>query len=556
MKTQGNEPDANPRSVAPWLSSLMMKRSEAILSRLAHYHEEIAHLPRPWRRRLRQKLAATALGGSMLLALIWSGAWAGQPADYDSPMPQPPGAVLSGASTQDDRPNIVVIMTDDQDADSMTTGDGNCLPAMRKLLSYPEGSWVNFTQAHVSRSLCSPSRATFLTGQYAYNHGVMENEHWDVLDQNNTLPNWLNQAGYRTGAVGKYVWWIGWDTAGGPEANVDTQTDLAVQFINNPSDEPFFLWLAYDAPHMLADPPARYEATNVCVPPNRPNFDEADVSDKPWWIKSKPLLSSDDKNFIQAERLASQRELLAVDDGVEQVIASLKANGKLDNTLVIYVGDNGYSWGSHRHIGKFCEFEECNKVPLLIRYPGLSGNAVYNTHVSNVDITATILDYADVAPGLPADGTSLLPVLQNPSTPRSDTVFLEDPVNSRYYGITNTEWKYVERNQGELELYDLKKDPFELVNVANQPAYQAVQSQLAQVLSTLKPGAPTPTPTATTNPMITPTPTLTPSASPTTMPTLTPSASPTTMPTPTPTATLTGTSVPGSFELMLPMIHK
>jgi hypothetical protein len=145
---------------------------------------------------------------------------------------------------------------------------------------------------------------------------------------------------------------------------------------------------------------------------------------------------------------------------------------------------------------------------------------------------------------LPPDGTSLLPVLQNPNTPRTDTVFLEEPINARYFGITDTDWKYVERNGGVLQLYDLTADPYELTNVTDQPPYQAIQNQLAQVLSTFKPGAPTPTPT------------ITPTTTPTATVTATPTTMPTTMPTTTPTATPVVPSPPESFEALLPLIRK
>ncbi len=519
----GNPVEDTPRSVTPWLASLLLKWGESILSRLARFLQQLARLPRWLRRRVERKLLATVVGGSLMLALAWSGSLAEAPA----------GAALSGSQTQNDKPNIVVIMTDDQDMDSLTSGDGDCVPAMRKLMSHPEGSWVNFTEAHASYSLCSPSRASFLTGQYAYHHGVVDNNSGSALNQYNTLNVWLQKAGYRTGTVGKHNWWIGWDYGSGDVGTVDDQTALALNFMNAPSDKPFFLWLAYGAPHNPAQIPPRYADTNVCIPPDRPNFNEADVSDQPWWIKSQPLISAEELDYIRTERPASQRELLAVDDGVEQVIATLIANGELDNTMIIFVADNGYSWGSHRHTGKTCEMDECTNVPLLIRYPERTDNAVVTTHVSNVDITATIVDYAGISPGLPLDGATLLPLLENPNSPRSDTVFLERPIQAWYYGITNSDWKYVERNLGVIQLYDLNADPYEMSNVANKPAYQAIQSQLAQELAPFKPDSTmTPTPTQT----LAPTPTATATA------------------TPTATPTATGTAEPSSFMLKLPVI--
>lgn len=502
MPAQDHSSVPAPRRVAAWLSSLMLQRGGPVLSRLAEYCRQAAQMPRRWRRRWRAQLLVTAFGVAVLvvpsLASGQDGPAAGAaPTPIVIVEPQPTGAPPEVDSTQAARPNIVVIMSDDQDPDSLWAGDGRCVPAMRNLMSFPEGSWMNFTTAHVSRSLCGPSRASFMTGQFAIHHGVIANGMYRLLDQTNTLPVWLDQAGYRTGAVGKVVWDGGWDYRNSEAATVDVQTDRALNFINNASSEPFFIWLAYHAPHMPATPPARYATTKACVAPDRPNFNEADVSDQPWWIRSTPLLDATQIAYIRSERLASQRELLAIDDGVQRVVDALKANGKLDNTMIIYTSDNGFSWGSHRHIGKTCELEECNQVPLLIRYPGLSGNPVYGDPVSNVDLTATITDYAGVTPGLPQDGFSLLPILRNPANRRDQTVFLEAPPDDRYYGIKQPNWKYVERGGGDRQLYDLRTDPYEMENITMLPEMQAIQGQLSKVLAGFLGSAPRPTATAT-----------------------------------------------------------
>jgi arylsulfatase A-like enzyme len=261
---------------------------------------------------------------------------------------------------------------------------------------------------------------------------------------------------------------------------------MAVDFIYT-VQEPYFLWVAYQAPHLPAEPPARYQNANVCIPPDRPNFNEANVSDKPNWVRSKPQLRNRQIQQWRAERAASQRELLAIDDGIQRIIDTLKAESQLDNTLIIVTADNGFSWGSHRLTQKYCVYEECSRVFLLIRYPGLSGNRDVAHVVSNVDLAATIAEVAGVTPMLPQDGQSLVPLMLNPTTSWENATLLEKPGKKiGYYAVRVPDWKYVELLNGSKELYDLRADPYELINVAGQPAHAATQSALAAQLAALK----------------------------------------------------------------------
>ncbi len=282
--------------------------------------------------------------------------------------------VASSAQTAG-QPNIVVIMTDDQNVDS--------LPVMRNLMSYPEGSWVKFTNAFANDSVCCPARATVLTGQYSHTTGVVSNSGVGFKD-NNTLPVWLDKAGYRTALVGKYLngypWNLGkgyippgWDSFSWNPGNADVISNLAVDFLNS-AGRPFFLYLAYHEPHNPARPLGRYANANVYVPPDPPNFNEADVSDKPAWIRQLRPLSQATIDSWHAERVASQRDLLGVDDGILRIVDRLKAIGQLDNTMIIFLSDHGFSWGSHRYIKKHCFYEECSRMPLLVRFPGVGDN--------------------------------------------------------------------------------------------------------------------------------------------------------------------------------------
>lgn len=260
-----------------------------------------------------------------------------------------------------------------------------------------------------------------------------------------------------------------------------------MNFINS-SSTPFFLYLAYTGPHVPAQTPARYANTDVYVPPDPLNFNEVDVSDKPLWIRQLPLLSQATIDEWREERIAAQWELLAIDDGVQRVIDALKAKGQLENTMIIFLGDNGFSWGSHRWFHKQCSSEECSKIPLLIRYPGLMGNREETRLVSNVDLAATIAEYASVTPGLPQDGRSLIPLITNSTTGWAEEVLLEMLIRKipKFYGIRVPGWKYAEYQNGDKELYDLTADPYELQNLANRAEYQIIQAELAQRLAGLR----------------------------------------------------------------------
>ena len=396
-------------------------------------------------------------------------------------------------------PNVIIIMTDDQNVDS--------LPVMRNLLSFPEGSWVNFTNAIANDSICCPARATVLTGQYAYVNGVTANSMGHRLNDANTLPVWLNGAGYRTGLIGKYLNGFPWDRGADyvpPGWNYfrttgvgksDSRTNLAVDFINQ-SSGPFFLYLAFSEPHWPTTPLPQYANENVYVPPDPPNFNELDVSDKPTWVRSLSPLSQSTIDSWRIERVASQRSLLGVDDGIQRIVDALKIKGQLDNTLLIFMSDHGFSWGSHRHIKKECVYEECIRFPLFIRYPGLAGNREETRIVSNVDIASTIAEYAGVVPDLPQNGRSLIPVITNTAVSWTEEAFMEvhSSLARAFDGIRVPGWTYAEYGNGNKELYDLSADPHQLENRANNPAYLTVQDELARRLRELKPLAPPPPP--------------------------------------------------------------
>jgi len=358
------------------------------------------------------------------------------------------------------RPNIVVIETDDQTLDSMRV-----MSSTLRLLG-KEGT--TFDQNFVSFSLCCPSRSTFLTGQYAHNHGVLGNSPpaggYHKLDHSNTLPVWLQRAGYYTAEVGKYLngygkpnpleippgwneWHAGVNLAftGGtmnengklvqlPKNESGYQTDVWARIARDvihrraPS-QPFFLWLTPHVPHSGgpadADDPKGVATTRPAARhrdkfsseqlPMSPSFNEADVSDKPAAMRNRPLLTP--------ERIAGMREayqqqleaLLAVDEAVAGIIDELRSSGELSNTVVIYTDDNGFFYGEHRvPAGKVLLYEPSIHVPLLIRGPGIPKGRHLKQIVANIDLAPTILDLANAKAGRTMDGRSLLPLFKNP----------------------------------------------------------------------------------------------------------------------------------------------
>jgi N-acetylglucosamine-6-sulfatase len=436
------------------------------------------------------------------------------------------------------RPNVLVVMSDDQTTESMRV-----MPQINKRIGEQGETFKNF---FVSFPLCCPSRATYLTGDYGHNTGVLGNSPpeggFAAFDTSNDLPVWLQNDGYFTGHVGKFLngyggnttktlvppGWSEWHANVNPVQSVydydindngtlthfgtaptdfkgDVITERAVNFINGraPSSTPFFLSVAYTAPHSggpsddndggvpdtdcnnTAKPAPRHAHAFDSEPlPRPPSFDEADVSDKPKQIRNQaPLTANDIANITHRYRcrLAS---LLHVDEGVDRLIDALKDAGELDNTFVIYTSDNGFFHGEHRiKNGKNKLYEEANRDPLLIRGPGIPEDKNVNDIVVNADLAPTILDTTGAQAGLPEDGRSLLTYADKPSAKRGRALLFEVGYGK---GVRTARYAYIERNTGEKELYDLENDPFELQNRAGDPAYAAAQSALATDLAGLR----------------------------------------------------------------------
>ena len=376
----------------------------------------------------------------------------------------PSGDDVARAGQPQPRPNVVLIMTDDQ-----TVGDMSVLPSVRRTIG---SRGVTFRNSFSSYPLCCPSRATMLTGRYSHNHGVESNRPpsggYGRLDKANTLPVWLQRRGYTTAHIGKYLngytgglppgWteWYGsvdpstyrmWGytlnengtlrTYGSPAVEDPAlyQTDVyrgkAVDFIRRRSGpgKPFYLSVAFLAPHSEARlgrpangpsvrPAPRHKGRFVSKPLPRPgSFNELDVSDKPAYIRNQaPLLGPRRIATITRNFQARQEALLSVDEAVQQIVSTLRATGELDNTYVVFTSDNGFFHGEHRvPNGKVLVYEPSSRVPLLIRGPGIRAGRTTREMAVNPDLAATALDVTGAKPSRSVDGRSLIPFAERPS---------------------------------------------------------------------------------------------------------------------------------------------
>jgi len=424
-------------------------------------------------------------------------------------------------------------MTDDQTLDEMRV-----LPKTQALLGQ---RGTTFANSFVSNSLCCPSRATFLTGQYPHNHGVLLNSGpnggYQRLDSSNTLPVWLQDAGYYTAHIGKYLNNYGVDSPAPPpgwshwfglidpttyklydyvvsddgvpvshgDDPADYQTDVlaaeaeSVLRSRAGAGQPFFVTVAPMAPHLEQikggqqppRPAPRHAGRFANEPmPARPSFSEPDVSDKPAHIRRLPPLSSNKATrevSVYRARLAS---LLAVDDLVERLVGALADTGQLDRTVVIFTSDNGFLLGEHRIVDqKYYPYEESIRVPLIIRGGGFPVGTT-SQPVSNIDLAPTIAALTGARPGRVMDGRPLLPLALDPQQGKERTLLIEGfgsgGAKPPFQAVRDPRWLYVEYGKGDRELYNLEADPFELRSRHAAPLLAPVRADLARRLARLR----------------------------------------------------------------------
>jgi N-acetylglucosamine-6-sulfatase len=465
-------------------------------------------------------------------------------------------------------PNIVLITTDDQ---TLHSYQRRTMPSTTKLLA---GKGTTFTDAIVTTPLCCPSRATMLTGQYGHNNGVLANVpgYGALEDPKNTLPVWLNQSGYKTAHVGKYLNGYesavaeetevapGWDiwfttlgvtryydydvSANGREVHFrDRDKEHVTRVINRkaqtlirrmiPKKAPLYLQVDQRAPHTQTGPAADAPCGALSVPdpndtellkdeplPEPPSFNEADVSDKPSFIQSRPRFEPARLKRLTKRWGCTLASLRAVDRGVKDIVTALKKAGELRKTVIVFTSDNGYYYGEHRiSVGKVYPYEEGIRVPLIMRVPEQyrgGGNRIAEiaAPVGNVDLAPTLLEMARANPCSGGgvcrvmDGRSLVGLLggSEGTFPADRALVTEYDFAGEgsgedglclYAGVRVTGAIYVEHTLAsdpadgcdptpERELYDLASDPFELENLAGDSSAGGLESALAGRLERLR----------------------------------------------------------------------
>lgn len=437
------------------------------------------------------------------------------------------------------QPNIVFIMTDDQDVGTM-----QYMPRVQELLA---DQGVTFANSFVTSPICAPANATALTGQYTFNHGVLNNVYptggfqkfVETGGEESTLATWLDDAGYNTARVGKYLvgypldstyvppgwdeWYSsyeGYTTYLGYRMNEngavvqyrsaeeDYITDVfmgkAVDFIDRAEAndaQPFFLALTLTAPHGggqrngPATPAPRHAGMFAgATAPRTPSFNETDVSDKPPAVRNQPLLTGAQVAEIDYEYQTRLEAMQSVDEGIGRIVDTLAARGELDNTYIVFTSDNGYHLGQHRFLnGKFQVYEEDIRVPLIIRGPGIETGATRDQMAVNIDLAPTMARWGRAAPDRVMDGQSLTPLLgeRGETRPwRKDFLVelyrhLPPAQNGDVIKALRTEHEvYVEYQSGPRELYDLRTDPYQLQNIytSADPAHIAeLSARLAEL---------------------------------------------------------------------------
>lgn len=426
---------------------------------------------------------------------------------------------IASAFASPERPNFVFILTDDQRYDAMSCAGHPFLktPNMDRIAK--EGA--RFTNAFVTTSLCSPSRASFLTGRYAHSHGIRDNR-THFSDDIPTFPRVLQEAGYDTAFVGKWHMdgqegprpgfnhWVSFRGQGpyfNPLLNIDGEkqrvsgyttdvlTNYAVDWLKQARSSPFCLYLSHKAVHGPWTPPIRHSKLFENVPVTRPKSMDDTLEGKPAWFEARLKThhgTQDGPEFDEFIRNYN-RMIVGVDIGVGRVLSALEDLGVLDNTVVVFTSDNGYFHGEHRLLDKRAMYEESIRIPLLMCCPRMiRPGTLIDRMVLNIDVCPTFLDLAGAKIPDGVQGESVRPVLRGRTSGwRSDWLYeywYEKPyVTPTIRGVRTERWKYIEYPETEhtSELYDLNKDALELHNLINDPKSAPVLADMRSRLQRL-----------------------------------------------------------------------
>src|SRR3954470_7392778 len=422
------------------------------------------------------------------------------------------------------RPNFVFILTDDQRWDCLGCAGHPFLKTPNIDRIAREGAYFN--NYFVTLPLCSPSRGSILTGQYAHKNGVIDNvtDHSALSHQLVTFPRLLHDAGYTTAHIGK--WHMGNDATPRPGydrwvcipgqgryidpiLNVDGKqgpvpgyvTDLlsnyAADFIRTaPKDKPFCLYLGHKSVHQPCTPAQRHKDLYSTEPlPQRPNVKDDD-SGKPAIMREVPDAPKGhpDRGVPEKQIRDMLRCIQSIDDGVGEIYKALEDAGRLDNTVIIYTSDNGYLFNEHQLGDKRAAYEESIRDPLLVRYPGViqPGTKVDGITL-NVDVAPTLLDLAGAKIPSNMDGRSWAPLFRGDVKDWRKSALFEYVWEKQYprvptwQAVRTDRWKFIHYDgvQDMDELYDLTADPYEMKNLIHDDAQQAQLKELQDELRRL-----------------------------------------------------------------------
>lgn len=418
------------------------------------------------------------------------------------------------------KPNVVLILTDDQRYDELGFLNPELnTPNIDSLAK--EG--VFFRNAFVTTSLCSPSRASILTGQYAHAHGIVDNLARDIKPNTVFFPQLLQKEGYQTAFIGKwhmgrhsdnaqpgFDYWVSFAGQGnylpkeGEKINVngvrvnqkgyitDELTDYALDWLSSiDTSKNFFLYLSHKAVHDNFTPAERhkdlYKDQVINLPESSRNTPE-NYEGKPMWVKNQrnswhgvdfPYHSDLD---VREYKRNYHRALAAVDDSVGVIRRKLETMGVAENTIILFMGDNGFMFGEHGLIDKRNAYEESMRIPLIFHGPGMvAENHIVDDMVANIDIAPTILDIAGAKSSTKMHGQSFFRQLMGEVVDEWRTELLYEyfwewvfPQTPTTYALRTDKYKFIQYHGiwDTSELYDLENDPKEMHNLINVPEHR------------------------------------------------------------------------------------
>lgn len=422
------------------------------------------------------------------------------------------------------RPNTLFVLVDDLRYDCLS------------LLGHP---WIKtpnidrigregavFTNAFVTTPLCSPSRASFLTGQWVHAHGIVDNTNRSEQSHRlTTFPALQRSAGYETAYIGKWHMgndsmprpgfdhWVSFPGQGqyaDPQINAngtlekragfmtDILNEAALDFLKKQRSKPFSLYLAHKAVHGPFTPPDRHKTLYEGMAIPRHPSAGAPRKGKP--ALEQPLKPNKQGTQAQAgpsdETVRNQMRLLsAVDEGVGEILSLLEKSGRLDDTVVVFTSDNGYFHGDHGLGDKRAAYDEALRIPMLVRYPRwVKPGTKIDADVLNVDVAPTMLEISGAKPAAQMRGASFVPLLQRKRAPWRKDFYCEyffEPQFPRipgWHAVRTSEWKLIEYKEHPewAELYNLKKDPYEMENLISDSAAAGARATLATRLAQLE----------------------------------------------------------------------